>query len=239
MSSLRRRGISIVGAVLITWVVGVPSASAGLVEKVVDTANSVVETTTSSLPNVVPPVTGPAPAAPQGVPQVPVDPAPGDPREATTTPSPSSHSAPAPSGGATEVGSPGPAPPATQPATNGGPHGVGFLASAPREVVGADRPARAASGPGTRQRDDVARDPVEAAGPQRGAARAWPAVAAARDSAAPTDAPEPPSFDPVSIGGGMGLLLTMVTSLLALVGVVALARLVKGEELFSPPRWRH
>jgi len=44
------------------------------------------------------------------------------------------------------------------------------------------------------------------------------------------------SVGPVS-GGGMSLFLTMVTSLLALIGLIALARLVVGEEFFSFLRW--
>ncbi|HVQ58295.1 MAG TPA: hypothetical protein VMS60_05230 [Solirubrobacterales bacterium] len=64
-----------------------------------------------------------------------------------------------------------------------------------------------------------------------------PPVALAQQSAASNSSL--PSFDPVSIGGGMGLVLTMVTSLLAVVGLVALFRLVVGEEFRSTLRWHH
>jgi hypothetical protein len=43
----------------------------------------------------------------------------------------------------------------------------------------------------------------------------------------------------VPAGGGMSLFLTIITSLLALVGLIALTRLTAGEEFFSSLRWPH
>jgi hypothetical protein len=47
----------------------------------------------------------------------------------------------------------------------------------------------------------------------------------------------PPYVGSAPRGGGMSLFLTMVTSLLALIGLIALARLAVGEEFFSFLRW--
>ncbi len=59
-----------------------------------------------------------------------------------------------------------------------------------------------------------------------------------RRSATP-DASRPAPASPLAPhGGGMGLLAAMITVLAALVGVVALARLTVGEDLFSS-RWLH
>lgn len=55
-------------------------------------------------------------------------------------------------------------------------------------------------------------------------------------SPAPSDSFAPPSVPPPP-SGGMSLFLTIVTLLLALVGLVALARLTVGEEFFSFSRW--
>jgi hypothetical protein len=48
-----------------------------------------------------------------------------------------------------------------------------------------------------------------------------------------------PSPSEVLLGGGMGLLLILVTACLVVVGLLAGARLLVGEELFEPRRWRH
>jgi hypothetical protein len=242
MGSLRRRGISVVGIALVTWVVGVPSASAGLVEEVVDAGKSVLADPTSSLPNVLPPVTEPPPstppAPPQTSPQPPGHHAPENPTVAAPTPPRSSYAS-APAGGVPEVASPDTDPPATGPATNAGVAGTRAVSGAPREAGGAERPARDAPGAGAGQRHGVAIEPGEATGPPPGPVRHWPAVALERRSAVPSDTIAPPSFDPISIDGGMGLLLTMVTSVLGLVALVALARLVVGEEFRVSTRWRH
>jgi hypothetical protein len=241
MGSLRRRGISVVGVVLVTWVVGVPSASAGLVEEVVDAGKSVVADATSSLPNVLPPVTEPPPstppAPPQTSPQPPGHHAPENPTVAAPTPPRSSYES-APAGGAPGVASPDADPPVTGPARNAGVAGTGAVAGARREAGGAERPARDAPGAGPGQRRRVSIEPAEAAGPPPGTVLHWPAVALDRGSAVPSDSTAPPSF-PISIDGGMGLLLTMVTSVLGLVALVALARLVVGEDFRSSMRWHH
>jgi len=48
-----------------------------------------------------------------------------------------------------------------------------------------------------------------------------------------------PRIDSVPPGGGMSLFLTMITLLMALIGLIALARLTVGEEFFSFLRWPH
>lgn len=48
-----------------------------------------------------------------------------------------------------------------------------------------------------------------------------------------------PPIDPVPAGAGMSLFLTMITLLMALLGLIALARLTVGEEFFSFLRWPH
>ncbi len=59
-----------------------------------------------------------------------------------------------------------------------------------------------------------------------------------RRSATPDASRSTPFGSLVSHGGGMSVLATMITVLAALVGVVALARLTVGEDLFSS-RWLH
>ena len=56
-------------------------------------------------------------------------------------------------------------------------------------------------------------------------------------SAALNGSPAAPSIAPVPASGGMSLFLTMITSLLTLMALIALARLVVGEEFFSFLRW--
>jgi len=53
----------------------------------------------------------------------------------------------------------------------------------------------------------------------------------------PTGSLAPPPVAPAPANGGMSLFLTIITSLLALVGLIALARLTVGEEFFSSLRW--
>jgi len=55
-------------------------------------------------------------------------------------------------------------------------------------------------------------------------------------SDAPHDRFGSPPLAPIPAAGGMSLFLTMITLLLTLVGLIALARLFVGEEFFSPPR---
>jgi hypothetical protein len=47
-----------------------------------------------------------------------------------------------------------------------------------------------------------------------------------------------PSSGPVVAEGKMGLLATLLVALLTAMGLVALARLVVGEDLFEPSHWR-
>lgn len=239
MGSLRRRGVSVVGVVLVTWVVGVPTASAGLVEEVVEAGKTVVEDATSSLPNVLPPVTEPAPVVPSSESQVPVNQAPVNPPEVMATTPSASHSAPAQTGGATEVASPDPGLPSTDPASHADSDGIGAVARTAWGVAGADRSARVAGGSGAAQSAGVAERAVAAAASPRGLAHPGLGVALAQQDAVSNDTPASSAFDPVSLSGGMGLLLTMATCFLALVGLLALFRLVVGEEFRSTLRWHH
>lgn len=56
-------------------------------------------------------------------------------------------------------------------------------------------------------------------------------------SPATNGSPAPPPVASMPASGGMSLFLTMITSLLALIGLIALARLAVGEEFFSSLRW--
>lgn len=58
------------------------------------------------------------------------------------------------------------------------------------------------------------------------------------NQATPREALLSPPEVPV-LGDGMGLLLSLVTAFLAAVSLLAMARLLVGEELFEPRRWRH
>jgi hypothetical protein len=58
-------------------------------------------------------------------------------------------------------------------------------------------------------------------------------------SGSSTESDLAPSNSPIPdlSAGGMSLLATTITALLTLVAMVALARLLLGEDLFSPRRW--
>lgn len=60
-----------------------------------------------------------------------------------------------------------------------------------------------------------------------------------KQSAAPIGSLAPRPAAPVPSTGGMSLFLTVITSLLALVGLITLVRLTVGEEPFSSMRWPH
>jgi hypothetical protein len=64
------------------------------------------------------------------------------------------------------------------------------------------------------------------------------AVPALSEQAAKPDASLPAPFSLFAPGGGgMSLFVTLITVLAALIGLVALARLTLGEDLFSPAHW--
>lgn len=60
-----------------------------------------------------------------------------------------------------------------------------------------------------------------------------------KQSATPIGSLPAPPVAPLPASGGMSLFLTIITSLLALVGLISLARLTVGEEFFSFLRWPH
>jgi hypothetical protein len=63
--------------------------------------------------------------------------------------------------------------------------------------------------------------------------------ALSKQSVTPIGSPLPSPVASVPASGGMSLFLTITTSLLALVGLIALGRLTVGEEFFSFLRWPH